>query len=126
MHDLFFAILINNLSQVKKYIESGVSVNTVKDPNSKYNMGHLAIVAYLLQQGADPNVQDSRGYTPLHLAIMQAKTANTREERNRFITIGKCLLIHHADLNIKSNFGTTCREKAHENKMIARLLLEPL
>lgn len=69
-----------NLAVVKLFLQAGMSVDTVY-PVSRYTIrhtvlywaaygGHLAVVKYLVGQGADINKTDadSGGWTPLHVA----------------------------------------------------------
>lgn len=53
--------------------------------------GHLDVVQYLLDQGADVEAKDNAQLTPLHLAAW-----------NNRLAITKCLLKHRADVNAKS------------------------
>jgi ankyrin repeat protein len=62
-------------SQVEKLLEAGVPVD-VSDPETGWSGLHYAIenvnipvVQCLLNHGANPNVQDKGGDTPLHFAV---------------------------------------------------------
>jgi hypothetical protein len=64
----------NQLILAKQLVERGADVNTVSRPKrdtplhkacSAVNVTNLDFVQYLLEVGADPNVQDHRGLTPL-------------------------------------------------------------
>ena len=55
--------------------------------------------AVLLARGANPNIPDKHGLTPLHLAI-----TNRSDQR---LTITKLLLDHHADPNARDSLGRT-------------------
>jgi len=59
-------------------------------------MGHNAIAAYLLNDGADTSVQDSSGATPLHEAVRYGN-----------VDIIYSLLAAGADVNAKDNLGKT-------------------
>ena len=65
--------------------------------------GHLEIVRLLIQHGADPNVREQGGYTPLHAAAQ-----NDDEEMIRTLLFGG------ADLNIKSKDDKTPLDLAME------------
>lgn len=69
---LSVAISKGELETVKKYIEEGTKVNkkingmTPLMYAARYNQ--VAIINYLLQQGADLNIKDSQGFTALKYA----------------------------------------------------------
>ena len=62
----------------------------------------LRNVRYLLSKGANPNVQDTEGNTPLHLIRSTNAKLNTE--------IAKNLLESGADPNIRNEKGRTVRE----------------
>lgn len=72
---LLIAISKNQIKQVKKFLQEGVSPNSTNDEG---NFGlHIAIqkkyrdiVTLLLESGADPNLKNIEKYTPLYLAIV--------------------------------------------------------
>ncbi|XP_004349793.2 hypothetical protein CAOG_01273 [Capsaspora owczarzaki ATCC 30864] len=72
--------------------------------------GHTAVVDLLLQNGADPNLQDKEGETPLHRAAM----SDRRE-------ILQLLLKHNADVTIRNGMGMTAQALAR-NEDVRRLL----
>ena len=132
---LMFEILIGNLSNVRIEIEErGMSVNTIKDEHSKYSALHFAvdmiqldIVTYLLEHGADPNIQDSRNYTPLHLAVLQLKRTKCNTDGYiRCTDIIRCLIKHHANVHIKSNYGTSALEKSKEHRASYDIMLQAI
>jgi ankyrin repeat protein len=58
-------------SQVKKGIESGANVNAINSSgftslHHAVMNGNLQLIQLLISQGADPNVKDNKGNTPLH------------------------------------------------------------
>jgi hypothetical protein len=66
-----------NLSAVKRLVAAGASV-TERDGDSSFNAilyasfeGHIAIVKYLLEEGASITVKTKYGWTPLILALKQ-------------------------------------------------------
>ncbi|KAI9363998.1 ankyrin repeat-containing domain protein [Zopfochytrium polystomum] len=71
-NNIWVAASDGDIALVSQFIASGVSINA-KDPNgytpvaaaASYN--HLDLLRLLLQGGADPNVVDNEGDTPLHV-----------------------------------------------------------
>jgi ankyrin repeat protein len=56
--------------------------------------GHLKVVSFLQQHGADLNIKDKYGWTPLHVAC-----------EKEHLEVVSFLLLHGADVNIKGNDG---------------------
>ncbi|TVU01551.1 hypothetical protein EJB05_52992, partial [Eragrostis curvula] len=76
--------------------------------------GHVAAVRYLLDKGADPNMQDHDGYAPLHEAA-----------REGFDEIVQLLLSKGASVDISSPEGTPLHAAAAYGKFrIIQILLE--
>jgi ankyrin repeat protein len=65
--------------------------------------GHRKIVKLLLEHGADPNIREANGFTPLHAAAQ-----NGDEELIRTLLFGG------ADMTVKSNNGKTALDLALE------------
>lgn len=130
---LFFSVIVNDLADVKRQIEAGISVDVVDNQYSRCSVLHMStckgykdIVVYLLSHGANPSVQDDQGYTPLHLAIIYAKMSRNKIKRDNFLDIAKYLINYGAHLEIKSEYGTTPIDKAKEPPEIYNLLTEIL
>ncbi len=70
------------------------------------NRGTLKAVRWLLQQGADPNVLDKNGRTPLHVSA----------ERNSFTSVIKLLIEAGSELNASDASGKTPLDYAREKK----------
>lgn len=75
------AVVDGDLVVVKLFVEAGMSVNTDSGFVDRFNgltalhwaamRGHLQIVKYLVEQGADVNAKNNEAsLTPLHLAAM--------------------------------------------------------
>lgn len=88
-------------------------INDIININSSSNDGETALhlflnnnnkekyLLFLLDKGADPNIQTEKGATPLYLAVM-----------NKSVSMVKLLLDRGADVNIKSKNGTAAIHSA--------------
>ncbi len=92
--------------------EHGADINTIATNGSGYNAltgavtsGHVEIVKWLLESGADANYRYGPGYTPLLTAAA-----------NGHLEIVKLLLAHGADKSAKSNDGKSALTLAEERK----------
>ncbi len=114
-----------DLPQLKHWVALGGNVNTVSKSGDnwtgltalEYAAGEPApdIVQFLLEKGADPDLSDNLGKTPLIAAVEQNRVENI-----------KLLLAHGANLNWQTKKGLTALWIATEYDRIdaARLLLD--
>ena len=74
----------------------------VKDPELIY-VAPLKIITYLLEKGANVNMPDTDGRTPLHFACQNTKLFHliTKETDSEIYTLLKLLLDYGADVNMK-------------------------
>ena len=97
--------------EVAEYLfAKGADINAVATNGTGYNAltgavagGHTAIVAWLLENGADPNYRYGAGYSPLLTAAA-----------NGHLGILSILLAGGADLHAKTNDGKTALSFAQE------------
>lgn len=95
------AILNGDIDQVRRNFKAGVDPNQAIPGDSAYPLHYAAnsradIIQLLIDQGADVNVRDGKGKTPLHCA---AVTANLECMRT--------LLENGADANLMDGDGNT-------------------
>ena len=119
-----------NLEEVKRQLAWGVNVNSesLRMHNTALHMsaykGHVEIVKYLLEKGANPNVRQESGVTPLafaaiggHTEVMEILIAHGANPnlsvvmelaaRGGHVEAVKILLEHGADINVKVTDGGT-------------------
>jgi ankyrin repeat protein len=77
--------------------------------------GHAELIPVLLEHGANPNLKNSAGQTPLHAACEHGYKENA-----------KLLLDKGADTSITDNKGLTPAEFAHQNTRIGKDFFELL
>lgn len=105
---LYLAAGSGDSQQVAALLDSGVSVNA-RSSDGSYALNnaavenHIGILSLLLDRGADPNVQNSQGDTPL---ICATKYAGGREE-----TV-KILIEAGTNLEIRDQEGKTALDYA--------------
>jgi ankyrin repeat protein/serine/threonine protein kinase len=93
----FLASIINNLNRdllLALFLEKDENDNTLIHKVVKSKVNEQKIMKILLEYGANPNLKDVSGQTPLHLAIVDDK-----------IEIVKLLLEYLVDYNLKDNLG---------------------
>ena len=115
---LLKAVKSCNLADVKKAVESGADVNATGDVQNQcfYVLNLLAgnpysyawpIIEYLVEQGADVNIQSPYGYFPLMLAA--------GAQSPRVLEIMECFFSHGANVNAQGLNG--------QNEMIGNTAL---
>jgi uncharacterized protein len=106
------AAAFGHLPVAKLLFEKGADVNAAATNGTGYNAltgavtsGHMEIVSWLLENGANPNYRYGPGYSPLLAAAA-----------NGHLEVVKTLLHHGADLHAKANDGKTALAIAEERK----------
>jgi ankyrin repeat protein len=106
------AAAFGHLPVARLLLEKGAQVTAAATNGTGYNAltgavtgGHSEIVAWLLENGADPNYRYGPGYTPLLAAAA-----------NGHMEIVKTLLRHGADLLAKTSDGKSAASIADERK----------
>ena len=99
--DIFTAVAVGNLDQVKSLLNQGADVNA-KGPGGLPVLtiaamdGQTDVVKLLLEKGADVNAESGNGGTALIYAAMRGRA-----------NVAEMLLAHGADVNAKSDTGNT-------------------
>jgi ankyrin repeat protein len=126
-YNLLHEIQNNNITAIKNILAYGIDINLILTPNFRtdelISPLHLAIkntsckniIQLLLKYGANVNIQDTKGQTPLHYAI----SYNQAYIAERLIQTG-------ADVNIQDTKGQTPLHYAarYNQTHIAKILLE--
>lgn len=80
MTPIFCSIKGDNVEMFSKLLKSGISLNTKNEKVNGISLTHYAaalgkdaVLSYIVEQGADVNVVDMMGRTPLHFAATQNK-----------------------------------------------------
>ncbi len=95
------AILNGDIDQVRRHLEAGVDLNQTIPGDSAYPLHYAAnthadMIQLLIDHGADVNVKDDKGKTPLHCAAVGAYLEGMR-----------ALLENGADVNAVDDEGNT-------------------
>ena len=82
------------------------------------------IAQILIVYGADPNVKNVRGKTPLHL-LLERTSSNDHDDINGFLVVERLLLERGADVNAQDENNTTPFHLAYHHRRfeIAQLIL---
>jgi ankyrin repeat protein len=105
---LLRACMQGNLKVVKRNVEDkGVSVNYCNVDGATMLMsasyyGHLQVVMFLIEKGADPNLQTGTGGTALHFAIFP-HNGNVMDT----IEVMQCLIDNGADIDASELIGSS-------------------
>jgi ankyrin repeat protein len=112
-----YSINTKNLKLVKHLLKIGADIN-ILDSNGNTLVHKIVLLALferlknkeldeiidlLIANGANPNIRNNDGYTPLHLAV---KPANDKDEKAAYQLVQK-LLDYSADPNIEDKVGAT-------------------
>ena len=94
---------------VELLLTKGANINAGKWTalHSALDAGRFDIVELLLAKGADANIRDDEGRTPLHIAAWYAASG--------FPKIVELLISNGADIKAKDNNGKTALSYAIEN-----------
>jgi ankyrin repeat protein len=97
--DLYLAICNDDYQQVERITSSGITIDIGNEFTFLMyaaELGRLKIATRLISHGAQINVRDYEGNTPLLLAL-----------HNGHIEVGQILLDHNADVNVANGKGIT-------------------
>lgn len=76
--------------------------------------GHLGRIKFLLENNANPNIQDKKGATPLHMIAKMFPT-NSEDDLEELKDIIALFHKYEADFYIKNNKGVTPSESARNS-----------
>lgn len=115
------------LSKVQEYISSGGDIDE-KLKNNGWSLLHVAaenccpkVVDKLVTSGANINLQDSQGWTPLMLALDSDMQDSIQNSKPVALKTTEVLLKHGADKTITSNDGTSFINLAQEYGVLNEL-----
>lgn len=94
----------NNEKRGYEYVADGTVLHSVSQ-GSRWWQATLAL-PYLISQGADVNIRDSHGWTPLHIALGADDNSNSRGAFKK--VAAKVLINAGANLDIIDNKGRSC------------------
>ncbi|ASQ46766.1 ankyrin repeat domain-containing protein [Legionella clemsonensis] len=87
-----------SIFQKKSYINQ-LGINGYNALHAACRNGHLSVVVFLLQQGADYRKPDEQGYLPLHFALEQS--------HSNLSNLVKLLVKKEGDVNLVGPYGIT-------------------
>jgi ankyrin repeat protein len=126
-HNLLYASRIGRINMVRRLLEHGVAVDTLNAKKQTAlhlacDNGDCAIAELLLNYGANPNLKDKQGLTPLHQACM---TVPGHDEQQDYLNLVVLLLSHKVNINEQDKKGWTALHLATNNAdlRLTRLLL---
>ena len=133
---LMFAAQQGDLESTRLLLDAGADIEfTTPEEGSAIVVataaGHEELAIFLLQRGADPNIADAYGITPLHFAVhkgvlimnnwMPAETEKYGWERNNMPALIKALLEHGAEPDPKIKHAWSFLD----NPFLARSMEDP-
>ena len=145
---LLCSVSIIDTKRLLLFIEKGVDVNTKCNGNTLLykianEYGDLELAKLLIEKGADVNVRDAQGDTPLHksdntklaklliengadikLRNNKGNTALHEAVAKNNIKTAQLLIDKGVNVNVRNNFGQTPLHKVKYRKEIAKLLIE--
>lgn len=116
---IHFACYNENLYMVNELLERKIKIdcenNTIQPLHIACQSGNLEIVKILVQQGADINILNERGFTPVHVTLYY-----------NHLTIADYLINQGADINVCSIHGITLLHVAsrHGHLSIVKYLID--
>jgi len=130
-YSLFTAVALGEPAEIRRLAESGVNVNQRMDrTNHRRTALHLAVLkkqpaslAALLERGADPNIEDAAGLTPLDVAALtgETETAQLLIEGGAAVTVPAAIA-----LDRREDFERLARANPnlmHNNRRWARMFV---
>ena len=116
---LFDAVDKGNIEELKKQLASGADVNAhggVEFPiNRATQFGHKAIIELLISKGADVNVEDPQGYTPLHRVAFDGHKK-----------MAELLIANGADVNVRNGWKAAPLDEAIAGSQIDKPIADLL
>jgi ankyrin repeat protein len=129
--ELFEATGENNVAEVRRLLSVGANVNAETDCENRVtalivasHLGHVQVVVELLKHGADSDLKDSHGWTPLHNAVSEGQLAVVNELLSPSDSNGATTTIlgkrkrRGADMEAKDNDGNTPLHIASFNELL--------
>ena len=110
-----------------KLIEHGANVNAQNEEEKNNSVLHYIAVDYTSKElegflskcegkGLNINIKNDTGETPLHLTLDLVRTKEKPNTKQEYYNKANTLIVHGADLNLKSNIGYTALNWAFFHK----------